>query len=176
MNRIHHALALLACLVLLTGCQSSPLDVHYAMDSISFESYQTVKVKSLNNETNEKIQAVSNTIENHLKQKGYHISNEADLTVVYEIKLNEDSQLKIDQIPHRGNIATRTRLEAVYEASILVNAIDQRNQNVVWKAFTVKDIHDAERAGTDKTKMHQVIGEVLSSFPEKTSSGTSASY
>lgn len=164
----------LTAITLISGCQSPPLNVHYEMDNVSFDTYQTVQVQSMNKPANEKIQIVTAAIEDLLKQKGYRVSEESDLILAYDIRLSEDSQLRIDQIPYKGNVATRTRLEAVYQAAFLINAIDQKDQNVVWKAFTEKDIHHTKEDKIDPERLNRFLTEIFASFPEGQSSSSGA--
>lgn len=154
-------------MILLAGCQTRPLEVHAIFDEQEFGMYQTVKVQTLTDDQRPKIEEVTKAIERHLVGKGYTLSEEAELVVLFDVTVEQGSELRLNDIPYKNNVVTRPTLEAVYEATLLVNAVDVARETVVWKALTTRDLREVNPKRVDAAKMDERMAEVFETFPAR---------
>jgi len=152
---------------LLLGCQTTPLDVYYAADEeVDLTHYDTFSVQSINDDSNIN-RAITQGIESELAKKGYQHSDQAELIFAFSLEINESETLKQTPISIKGNTFTRTSLEAVYEAKMLINAIDVSTKQVVWKASTSRDIRSVGTKSIDQNRINERMAELLYAYPAR---------
>jgi len=154
----------------LIACQTPPLEVHSSTNPHSaLTQYKTYNIKSLNSPGIEVIPIINNAIANELNAKGYSQinANTADLIIKYKIKLKQGEQLRIEAIPVKSNIYSRTTTESINEASMLVNAVDSKTNEVVWKATTVRDLHTVNEKMPIEERAKVSMSEIFADFPSK---------
>lgn len=154
----------------LSACQVPPLDVYYSMnDHIDFSQYETFSVTSTTISDTTFLDAITRNMSMVLSEKGFQKVEEskADLVVAYHIVIHESEKLVQQSIPVKGNIYTRSSLEAVYEAQILVNAVDTKTKMVVWKASSSRDLTNINNSTVDEEKVYARMLELLASFPSR---------
>lgn len=151
--------------LLLVGCQSTPLDVQYAKDAdFNPDQYQTFAIEPVSYEDNPFVKYVNLGIETVMSEKGYRLSDDPDLIIRYSVIIEEEHELKLDQVPSGTLIHTTPLIEAVFEAKMLVNAIDARSGEVLWKAATSRDISSVNTRKIEQARVNQRIGELFDSF------------
>ncbi|MFT5716310.1 MAG: hypothetical protein ACI9T7_000485 [Oleiphilaceae bacterium] len=162
-------LSILSSFVLsLMACQTPPLEVHSNTNPLSaFNQYKTYKIVALNGSEINVIPIINKAIANELNAKGYtQINvNTADLIIKYKIKIRHGEQLRIEAIPVKSNVYSRTTTESVDEASMLVNALDSKTSEVVWKASTVRDLHTINENTPIQERVKVSMSEVFAEFP-----------
>ncbi len=169
--KLSRLLLLVIALSLLTACQSAPLDIHYYLSNeADFSQYQTFSVSPINSQNGRMIPKVTLGIERAMLAKGYSVAAEPDLQVLYQVHVSESEKLKSEVIPVPGNVFNRTTLEAVYEAKLLVNIVDAKTSQMLWKASTIRDLTQVRRKNETQEQVDQRIAEVFASFPERYSS------
>jgi len=138
-------------------------------DHIDFSQYETFSVNPTTVSDTVFIDAVTRNMSTVLSEKGFQKEDEgkADLVVVYHIVIHQSEKLVQEGIPIKGNIYTRSSLEAVYEAQILVNAIDTKTKKVVWKASSSRDLTNINTSTVDEEKVYARMLELLASFPSR---------
>ena len=162
------ALTLVTLSLLLTGCQTPPLDVQYRIDD-NFDSKQhlTFSVHTKHESNPDYIEFISKGIEKVLIEKGYQPSNKADIHIVYEIDIDQGTKVKTEAIPVRGQLYNRMTLEAVLEAKILVNAFEKRSGKVIWKASSSRDLTNVNTNRFDQDRANLRMAELFASFPAR---------
>ena len=154
----------------LIGCPSNHLVVQSSTDPLStLRLYETYQIHSLNNPDLEFIPLVNNAIAQALDARGYKQSstNSADLIIKYKIKIRHDEQLRMEPIAEQNNVYTRATTESIDEASMLVNAIDSKTNNVIWKAYTIRNLHDVNKKTPMIERVRVGISEIFADFPTK---------
>jgi hypothetical protein len=154
----------------LIACQTPPLEVHSSASPFtSVSQYSTYNIESLNDPNIEIIPIVDNAIANELNAKGYTQvdASKADLIIKYKIKVKQDEQLRTEAIPVAGTVYSRTTTESINEASMLVNAVDPKTGEVVWKATTIRDLHTVNEEVPFEERAKISMGEVFEDFPSK---------
>ena len=161
---------LTALLFNLMACQTPALEVHSSTSPFtSVSQYTTYGIESLNDPNIEIIPIVDSAIANELNAKGYTQvdASKADLIIKYKIKVRQDEQLRTEAIPVAGTVYSRTTTESVNEASMLVNAIDPKTNEVVWKATTIRDLHSVNEEVPFEERAKISMGEIFEDFPSK---------
>jgi len=154
----------------LIACSTPPLEVHSTTNPFSeLSEYQTYGIESLNDPNLEIIPIIDSAIANELNAKGYTQvdASTADLIIKYKIKVTQDEQLRTEAIPVGGTVYSRTTTESVNEASMLVNAIDPKTNEVVWKATTIRDLHTVNEKIPFEERAKVGMGEIFENFPSK---------
>jgi hypothetical protein len=154
-------------LLSLTACQLAPLHVQSVLENDADpRQYQSVSVESLNLK-NDVISMITKGIEQHLQSKGYVLSDEPELVFVYQLDIKESEHLNYRVQTEGRHVLNLTSLEAVFEAKMLVNAIDTRNKQLIWKASTSKDIRSVDKDSVDQGKINTRMEELFASFPAR---------
>ena len=152
------------------GCQTQHLEVHSATDPLAtLRLYETYHIEALNNPGIEVIPILNNAIVNELNAKGYTQANasKADLIIKYKIKVIHDEQLKIEDVADGNSIHLQTTKESIDEARMLVNAVDAKTNNVIWKASTVRNLHDVNEKTPLNERVKVGMSEIFADFPTK---------
>mgnify|MGYP000642041552 CR=1 FL=1 len=164
-------LSILSTLVLnLIACQTPPLEVHTSTNPLStLSQYKTYTIEPLNTSEFKIIPIVNHAIANELLTKGYTEvnANSADLIIKYKVKVKQGEQLKIEAIPAKSIIYSRTTTESVNEASMLVNVIDSKTNEVVWKAATKRDLHTVNEKTPIEERAKVSMSEIFADFPSR---------
>jgi len=162
-------LVLILCSPLwLAACQTPPLHVHSVLkDGVDLSQYQTFTIPEVGPVDNKYYAYINKSIIHILRDKGYQLSEQADLIVRYSLKLQTDEQLKMESIPEQGNIHTHASMEAVFEAVMLVNVIDMKTKQVIWKAATTRDLKNVNLKGVDQERVDRSIKELFEFFPAR---------
>lgn len=152
---------------LLVGCSTPSLNVLSNLDpGFNAANYSTVSVTSLSVEQTPLNEAIKLQFEATLSEKGYRVvDTEASLIMVYDLKLSQDTQLKREVVNIGGRFIERPRIDALYTASILVNAYDSFASKVIWKAASSRDLRNVNLTEIDKDKLRARIGELFESLP-----------
>ena len=160
-------LFLFLCLsIWLSACQAPPLHVYSVLkEGADLSQYRTFTIPEVGSVDNKYYDYINKSIIHTLTDKGYQLSEQADLIVRYSLKFKTDEQLKIESIPEQGNIHTHASLEAVFEAVMLVNIIDRKTKQVIWKAATTRDLKNVNLKGVDQERVDRSIAELFESFP-----------
>mgnify|MGYP000412752245 CR=1 FL=1 len=159
----------LLCLSLwLTACQTPPLHVYSVLkDGVDLSQYQTFTIPAVGNVDSKYYDYINKAIIKDLSDKGYQLSEQADLIVRYSLELKADEHVKVESIPEQGNIHTQTSMEAIFEAVMLVNIIDTKSNNVIWKAATTRDLKSVNLKEVDQERVDRSIEELFESFPAR---------
>ena len=156
-------------LLFVSACQLAPLDVQSVIrDDVVMEKYKTVSVMPVSNtiaQKNPAITLITKAIESELLKKGYVLSDTPELLFAYQLDIKEGEQLKQNMLNVKGQVFNVARLEAVYEAKMLVNAIDTKTKAVIWKASTSKDLRSVDTNSIDQDRLDSRMSELLVSFP-----------
>jgi hypothetical protein len=155
------------CLSLwLTACQTPPLHVYSVLkEGVDLSQYQTFTIPALGNVNSKYYDYINKAIIKNLSDKGYQLSEQADLMVRYSLKLKTDEQVKMESISEQGNIHSHASMEAIFEAVMLVNIIDTKSKNVIWKAATTRDLKSVNLKAVDQESVDRSIQELFESFP-----------
>ena len=158
----------------LNGCQPLPLEVqHFTDKTIDLAQYKTFAIEPVIEEDNFLIAHVSRGITKSLADKGYQLAEQPELLIRYQVKLIQDKKLNvIDRLDDRKinptrRFHTQIILEPVYEAKLLINAIDVSTNQVVWKASTASDLLLINTEPVDQQQINQSIAELFASFPRR---------
>lgn len=166
-SRLFQVVSILLFVNFLSACQIPPLNVHArTAEGVSLQAYHSVAVEALE-EDGKIITMLTQGIEHELINKGYVLSDEPDLVFIYRLDLKEGDQLRQNILPSGTSTYTKMEIEAVYEASMLVNAIDTKTKQVVWKASTTRDIRGVKKKNIDQHRIDQRMSELFESFTEK---------
>jgi len=162
-------LAPLLCLSLwLTACQAPPLHVYSVMkEGVDVSQYQTFTIPDVGSVENKYYDYINKAIIKNLSDKGYQLSEQADLIVRYSLEFIADEQMKVESIFEQGDIHTHTSMEAVFEAVMLVNIIDTKSKKVIWKAATTRDLKSVNLKKVDQERVDNSINELFESFPAR---------
>lgn len=170
-------LLLILSALAINGCQPIPLEVqHFTAKTIDLAKYKTFAIEPAIEEDNFLIAHVSRGIAKNLTDKGYQLAEQPELLVRYQVKLIQDKKVNvIDRLEdrkidtnHRGKVfRTQIILEPVYEAKMLINAIDVNTNEVVWKASTASDLMLINTEPVDQQQINQSIAELFASFPRR---------
>lgn len=152
----------------LTACQTPPLHVYYVMEEeVDLTPYQTFAIQVVSHSEDQFIDFINAGIVKDLSNKGYRISEQADLIVRYSLEFEADQHLKLENIPEKGNIYTKSSMEAVFDAKMLVNIIDTNTKKVIWKAATTRDLRSVSLKKVDQERVNDRIEELFDSFPAR---------
>jgi len=159
----------LMMLTLLSGCQSG-LDVqHQLAESFDAQNYDTFVVASLDGKETKNRRLLESGMRTVLENKGYRYasSGEADLLFVYDINLTEESSVMNEVVLRDGKTFTVPKIEAVFEAHILINAIEPGTHKVLWKAATDRDLRNVNLRNLDKKRLMERLTELFDSLPDR---------
>lgn len=157
---------LMLSLSLLTACQTPPLTIHHSMDAaFDLDQYQTFSVHALQQDKPEHIRLINEAIRRVMIYKGYTPAEDADLRIVYDIDVHQSSKLQQETLPQNGQLYSKAKLEAVFEAKMLVNAFAKSTNTVVWKASTTRDLTNANTLKFDQQRANLRMEELFASLP-----------
>lgn len=152
----------------LIACQTPPLQVYYAMNNeLDLTAYQTFTIQIATNSESQYLDYINKGIIASLSAKGYHSTQQADLIVRYSLHFKADERLQLECIPQQGTLHTTTSMEAVFEAKMLVNIIDTRTDNIIWKAATTRDLSSVNLEKVNQESINKRIEELFESFPAR---------
>jgi hypothetical protein len=150
----------------LTACQTPPLHVYSVLkEGVDLSKYQSFTIPAVGNVDSKYYDYINKAIIKNLSDKSYQLSEQADLIVRYSLKLKTDEQVKMESISEQGNIHTYASMEAIFEAVMLVNIIDTKSKNVIWKAATTRDLKSVNLREVDQERVDRSIEELFESFP-----------
>lgn len=152
--------------VTLSACQIAPLDVHaYSAAPSKLAQLSTFEIHARAENKGPYLALLSESATEMLMDKGYQQSEEADIVVIYQISVNESSELRVESTPVLNRVYNRPTLEAVYEATILVNAIERATGTVLWKASSMRDLTQVSTSKFSKDRADRAMSEIFDSFP-----------
>jgi len=154
-------------LALLSACQMTPLDVSSnVVDREGLSAKPTFAIRAHTEKPGAYIDLLNSSIENMLIEKGYTSSDKPDVVVVYQVSFVEGTELQIKSTPVWTTVYTKPELEAVYEASILINAIDAKSGRVLWKAASLRDLTQVDTQSYSAERADKAAASLFESYPE----------
>lgn len=155
--------------LMLCSCATPSLDVYYdGGDLIDPSKHQMFSIQG-GDESLAHIPMINKGIVNALSSKGYrYVENGGDFVVLYRLNLEEGDKLVSTFIPINGYVYTQTQLEAVYEAKMLVNVMEAKNDGkLLWKASTMRDLTTVDTSVLDQDRINNSMSELFDSFPSR---------
>ncbi len=153
----------------LVGCQSR-LDVqHQLAESYDPQNYATFVVASLDGVDNKNRRLLESSMRTVLENKGYRYgtAEDADLLFIYDIDLTEDSNVTNEVVMRDGKTFNVPKIEAVFQAHILINAIEPQSHQVVWKAATDRDLRNVDLKHIDQKRLLERLELLFESLPDR---------
>lgn len=154
----------------LFGCQIQPLDVHYAGVAASkITSATTFTVEAHSSINADVIRMLNKGIEKTLTGKGYQKAegSSAQLLVIYQVKLIEDTEFRTEAAPEGRIVKTYQKLEPVFEAKLLTNVVDTKTKQVLWKASSIKDLTQVNTKEFSQDRADERMEELFTGFPSR---------
>tara|TARA_R110002072_G_scaffold89737_9_gene201020 strand:+ start:93 stop:638 length:546 start_codon:yes stop_codon:yes gene_type:complete len=166
--KLFNMLFLVYVVSFLLGCQELPLQVFSKTDpNINLREYQTFSVHAKSNHSTNFIEFITRGIESGLIEKGYSVSENPDLLINYQIEIDRSELITQEQIPIDTGFYTSNRIDPVNKADVLVNAIDRKTKEVVWKAATTMDISSVNIHNIDQNRVSDHMAQLFKSFPSR---------
>jgi hypothetical protein len=134
-------------------------------EGVDLGQYQSYNILAVGTNEGGFLDYINEGIINNLSDKGYHLSEQADFIVKYSLEFKADEYIKVESIPEPGNIHNQASMEAVFEATMLVNIIDTKTKEVIWKAATTRDLKSVNLKKVDQERVNSSIDELFDSFP-----------
>jgi Domain of unknown function (DUF4136) len=155
--------------LVLIGCNTFPLDVYYAIpEGVDLSVYKTFAIEPILDNDNFYdtgfIKLLNTAIVDTLNKKGCSLADSPELIVKYSLEIDEDKSLKLEHVPFEGLIQTKAMIEAVFEAKMLVNAVDIKTGQIIWKAATTKDLRSVSTKKINQARVNKRMGELFQSF------------
>ena len=167
---------LFTTIAFLSACQTPPLKVfHVQKESFDEGNYVSFKVSSHVGTTIKAEELLNNAIADVMIEKGYVDGANPDFEIRYSIKTMQSQRLEINNVaPAASPRITGTQpaghpphMEAVFEARILVNVIDSKTGDVIWKAASIRDLTQVDISKFDAIKAHDRMHEMFENFPSR---------
>lgn len=159
------------------GCSRMDVTVDYD------ESYDFKSVKSFvldNNAENSQntlfTSRVVNALENELTLKNYKkvSKEEADLIFVFHASAKDksDTQMSYGLSGYRGfgyggMIMSTTHTYKYTEGTLIIDALSQKTQKVVWRGVGVKELKDKDTPAQRTEAVNAVVKKIMEKFPTK---------
>ncbi len=168
LNFLIKPVSLLCLTFWLSACQTPPLHVYSVMkEGVDLSQYKTFTIPVVSTSESRYFDYINAGIIKTLSEKGYQLSQPADLIVQYSLELIADEVIKVESIPEQGNIHNQASMEAIFEASMLVNIIDTKTKKVIWKAATTRDLKNINMKKVDQERVNRSMEELFESFPKR---------
>lgn len=160
---------LFSTLALLGGCQTAPLDVvHVQKAGFSDGNYVSFKVSHTHVDIATRAEElINNAIAEVMTEKGYVDGATPDFEIRYSLTTKESQRLEINSPEAMGQVGHPPQMEAVFEARMLVNVIDTKTGEVIWKAASTRDLTQVNVSKFDEHKAHDRMHEMFENFPSR---------
>tara|TARA_R110001592_G_scaffold42654_5_gene138512 strand:+ start:3722 stop:4267 length:546 start_codon:yes stop_codon:yes gene_type:complete len=166
--KLFNILLLVYVVNFLLGCQELPLQVYSTTDAnVNLRQYQTFSVHAESHHSTNFIAFITRGIESGLTVKGYSVSETPDLLINYRIEIDRGELITQEQIPDGTGFYTSNRIDPINKADVLVNAIDRKTKEVVWKAATSMDISSVNIQNIDQNRVSNHMAQLFKSFPSR---------
>lgn len=151
---------------ILSACQISPLEVtSQSVNPSVLSKESTFNVQANSERKGPYLDLLTQSINEYLTSKGYQPSETPDFLVAYQVRFKEDTEIVTEIIPIANQVYNRQQLEAVFEAHILINAIDTATKDVLWKAASKRDLTQVSSAKYTKERADKAVSELFETFP-----------
>jgi len=156
------------CTILLLGaCGSSPLTVHSVVkDQPRLTELNSFSIHARTDIQGEQIDMLNSAMAQELTNKGYTVAEDAEMLVIYQLEVKEGEELVTESVNIRNRVLSRPRLEAVYEAAILINVFDSKTGDLLWKASSTRDLTQVNTVHYTQDRANKAASELFESFPE----------
>lgn len=155
-----------AMVFLLSACQTPPLEVAaQSVNAHTLSHESTFKVQARSEREGPYLDLLTQSITEYLTAKGFKESESPDMLVAYQIRFKEDTEIVTEIIPVADLVYNRQQLEPVFEAHILINAIDTKTGDVLWKAASKRDLTQVSSKKYTKERADKAASELFESFP-----------
>jgi len=176
-------LTTLTCLLLLAGCQTTPIVENEFLENANFNKIKTYAFAPQLSGQNmpaqmgpKAIKAIKTSIEERFALLGYTVASpkEADIIVSYRANLLRVNNNNIDSI--NGNIGFyRNRAFYVLNYNPNIDDRDERtliidiyknkdnNPELIWRGYTTKKFFTNTKSKPEETRLH--ISEIMKHFP-----------
>jgi hypothetical protein len=164
---------LILCAVLLQACAAPHLHVQAWLDpQVDLRSYETFEVEAVQDgDRYLRINAMlASAFDLAMQGKSFRPASgagSADLTLRFITEVRHEEELRADEIPTQKGVYTKYRMVAVNEGSLLVNIIDVKQNKVIWKGSTIRDINNLKVSKLTQERINDRVLELLASFPER---------
>ncbi|KZY72559.1 hypothetical protein A3742_08265 [Oleiphilus sp. HI0071] len=168
---------LFTTIVFLTGCGTAPLEVvHVQKEGFNEGKYISFKVSHSHVDIATKAEELINkAIADVMTEKGYVDGANADFEIRYSLKTMQSQRLEIESVAPTGPAwqggaqpaGHPPQMEAVFEARMLVNVIDTKTGEVIWKAASNRDLTQVDVSKFDSNKAHDRMHEMFENFPAR---------
>jgi len=160
---------LLATIALLSACQTAPLNVvHVKKENFNEGNYVSFKVSHTSVDAKQEAkELITNAIAEIMIEKGYVDGANPDFEIRYSIKTSQSTRLEVQSPESMGIEGHPPQMEAVFEARMLVNVIDTKTNEVIWKAASSRDLSQVNIQKFDASKAHDRMHEMFENFPAR---------
>ncbi len=160
---------LLSTIALLSACQTAPLNVvHVQKENFSEGQYASFKVAHTHVDIATKAEElINNAIAEVMVEKGYVDGANPDFEIRYSLKTTQSQRLEVQSPESMGIEGHPTQMEAVFEARMLVNVVDTKTKEVIWKAASSRDLSQVNVKNFDAQKAHDRMHEMFENFPDR---------
>lgn len=153
--------------VLLSACQVSPLDVTTnVVDGDALSAKPTFAVQAHSERPGAYLDMITSSVEKMLDQKGYQVSETPDVVIVYQVRFIEGTELEVKSVPVKSMLYSLPVLESVYEAKILINAVDASNGRVLWKAAGLRDLTQVGAGPYSAERADKAVESLFDTYPQ----------
>ena len=176
LSRLAYGL-LITTIAFLTACQTPPLEVvHVQKEGFNAGNYVSFKVSHSHVDIATQAEELINTaIADVMLEKGYVDGANPDFEIRYSLKTMQSQRLEIDSVAPTGpawqggaqQAGHPPQMEAVFEARMLVNVIDTKTNEVIWKAASNRDLTQVDVSKFNADKAHDRMHEMFENFPSR---------
>ena len=170
-------LTLTISLLMFTACSTLKIDTDYD-DTFNLSEQSTFIIEHKNKKgedtlTNDRI---INSLKSTLKQKNYKNAsiNKADLIFVFHVNVENKSDIHTDyqmmgygRYRYSGSILATTRTYDYKEGTLIVDALNPKNQKIVWRTIATTQLNKQRTLKEKQKYIDEIVQELMSSFPLK---------